>query len=432
MGKHGKKPKYPRLRKLLKVLFVTGLSALVLGAGAGYGYIKYLEDRLGRFDGLSQDKVDFKEVDKVISDPLPRAPINFVFVGTDANKGGNKSRTDSIILAQIRPKEKKSTLVFIPRDFRVQIPGMGKNKINAAYAYGGPSLTIKTIEEFAGVSVNHYVQIDFTGFQKMVDVLGGVYINVPEPIVDKSKKYRMFIPAGHQKFDGETALNYVRYRHDQRGDFGRIERQQAFLTALSEQVFRLRSVLRWPKLISILGKNAQTDLATTQMLRFVNMFRAMDESQMEMISLPGTSKTISGVSYVLPKEEEVAQIMEAFRQGESVEGFKQVQAKVKIPRSSIRVEILNGIGESGLADKVRLKLNSAGFKVVATANAENFDYEKTTVMYDSSEDYQKAVDVQDFFDGSKVELSKASLEKGVDVLVIIGEDYEARSKKGKG
>jgi len=420
MGKHAKKGKHPRLTKFLKIFFLTGISAVLLGAGVGYGYIKYVENRLHGSNG--DNNKNFKKAQKVISKPLPKEPINFLLVGTDAAEKGNRSRTDSIIFARLIPREKKGILIFIPRDFRVKIPGMGYNKINAAYAYGGPSLTIETIEGMTGFDIHHYAQIDFRGFKKMVDVLGGVWINVDKPIIDKSRMYRMFIPAGYQKFNGETALNYVRYRHDQKGDFGRIERQQKFLNALGDQVFKLRSVLMWPKLINIFADNAQTDLSTTEMLKFVNLFRSLDQNNLQMVSLPGSPKSVNGVSYVIPDEEKIGEILEAVRQSSPIEQFDQKET-TSVPRNSVKIEVLNGMGEIGLAEKVKRKLNSLGFIVVATANAESFDHKNTKILYDSSTDYPKALKVKKFFDGAELKYSKASLEKGVDVLVIVGKNY---------
>src|SRR3972149_11141260 len=420
MGKHAKKSKRSRLWKFLKIFLVTALSALLLGIGAGYGYIKYVESGLHRSD--EPNSKSLKKVQKVISEPLPKEPVNFLLVGTDASEKGTRSRTDSIILAHLSPREKEGTLIFIPRDFRVKIPGMSYNKINAAYAYGGPSLTIETVEALTGFDINHYVQIDFQGFEKMVDVLGGVWINVDKPIIDKSRQFKMFIPAGYQKFNGETALNYVRYRHDQRGDFGRIERQQKFLGALGDQVFKLRSVLMWPNLINIFADNAQTDLSTTEMLKFVNLFRSLDQNNLQMVSLPGSPKSVNGVSYVIPDEEKIGEILEAVRPSSPIEQFDQKET-TSVPRNSVKIEVLNGMGEIGLAEKVKRKLNSLGFIVVATANAESFDHKNTKILYDSSTDYPKALKVKKFFDGAELKYSKASLEKGVDVLVIVGKNY---------
>ena len=104
MGKHAKKGKHPRLTKFLKIFFLTGISAVLLGAGVGYGYIKYVENRLHGSNG--DNNKNFKKAQKVISKPLPKEPINFLLVGTDAAEKGNRSRTDSIIFARLIPREK--------------------------------------------------------------------------------------------------------------------------------------------------------------------------------------------------------------------------------------------------------------------------------------------------------------------------------------
>lgn len=422
MGKHAKEGRYPRLWTFLK-FSILGVVLLSVGMlVGGYGYLKYIENR------LHKDNKEFKKLKKVISKPLPKESVNFLLVGSDARRKGEKARSDTLILAKVDSQEKKVVFLFIPRDFRVKIPGMGYNKINAAYAYGGPELAVRTVEDYTQFDIHHYVEIDFRGFKKMVDALGGVEIEVEQPIIDKSKMYRMYIPAGKQRFNGETALNYVRYRHDPKGDFGRIERQQKFLKALSDQVFRFRNLLRWPKIINIFAENTRTDLSTADMLKFVNLYRSLGENNLEMVMLPGKPGGAKGVSYVLPDEEKVKEILVAVKEGLPLTEFKE-GATVDIPKKSIRVEVLNGTGERGLAEEVKSKLLDLGFSVVATANANHFKYKKSKVLYDSASDYQKAIQVSKFFKGESLEYSQENLEKGVDVLVIVGKNYPYKGKK---
>lgn len=179
--------------------------------------------------------------------PAPRpantAGTNWLLVGSDSrqglsekdisklNTGGDigSSRTDTIMLLHI-PTSGQPTLISIPRDSYVNIPGQGKNKINAAFTIGGPQLLTQTVEQTTGLRIDHYAEIGFGGFAGMVDAVGSVEICVDEPIADDV--ISLYLDAGCQKMDGPTALSYVRTRATPLGDLDRVERQRKFFAAL--------------------------------------------------------------------------------------------------------------------------------------------------------------------------------------------------------
>lgn len=156
--------------------------------------------------------------------------------GSDAGR-----RTDTIMLLYVPPLG-KAALVSVPRDSYVAIPGHGKNKINAAYSFGGPKLLVQTVEQNTGLRVDGYAEIGFGGFASMVDAVGGVELCLKEAIVDKDSN--LDVQAGCQTFDGPTALGYVRMRKaDPLGDLGRVQRQREVLGVLARKVVSPATVL---------------------------------------------------------------------------------------------------------------------------------------------------------------------------------------------
>lgn len=183
------------------------------------------------------------------------AGTNWLLVGSDSRSGINNKkrddlgvggdlgsqRTDVIMLMHIPHFKGEKVLVSIPRDSYVYIPGYGMGKINAAFAYGGPALLVKTFEQATGVHINHYMEIDFSGFADMTDAIGGVKICPSYPINDPLANLN--IDSGCQKADGKTALGYVRTRQTPRGDLDRVEHQREFLNNFAEEAINAKTLL---------------------------------------------------------------------------------------------------------------------------------------------------------------------------------------------
>lgn len=174
------------------------------------------------------------------------AGTNWLLVGSDSRQGLSEEeiaklntggdigigRTDTIMLLHI-PSNGQATLISIPRDSYVNIPGHGEDKINSAFTIGGPQLLAQTVEQSTGLRIDHYAEIGFGGFSGMVDAVGGVEICVDEPIADDV--ISLYLDAGCQKMDGPTALSYVRTRATPMGDLDRVERQRKFFAALMDK-----------------------------------------------------------------------------------------------------------------------------------------------------------------------------------------------------
>jgi LCP family protein required for cell wall assembly len=227
------------VRTALRALAVLVLLALVWLVGVP----AYAWSQVGRVDDTPSGKR-----------PADQPGETFLLVGSDSREGLSKAeekklgtgsvggqRTDTIMLVY-RPVTGKPVLVSLPRDSYVAIPGNGQNKINAAYAIGGPDLLVQTIEQDTGLRVDGYAEVGFGGFVSVIDALDGIRMCVPAAIKDRDS--HLDLKKGCQTFDGTTALGYVRMRKaDPRGDLGRVERQRQMLAAVAAKAASPATVL---------------------------------------------------------------------------------------------------------------------------------------------------------------------------------------------
>ncbi len=234
--------------------------------------------------------------------------MNILLLGVDQREN-EPARSDTIILASVNLDEKKVHLLSIPRDTRVTIHGQTyKDKINHAHAKGGPELVAETVEDFLGIPVHYYIETNFKGFENIIDILGGITINVEE---------RMYLPLeeidlypGLKKLNGHDALSYVRWRGDGTADIGRIKRQQKFFKALAEQAMKFSTVWKLPDLLGEINKNVKTDLSLTKMIALGNKFRDLENIELETTMVPGVAQDINGVSYWIADEAALKEIVD--------------------------------------------------------------------------------------------------------------------------
>jgi LCP family protein required for cell wall assembly len=347
-------------------------------------------------------------------------PLNILIIGSDS-RNGEAARSDTLILMHVDFQKNKVYFLSIPRDTRVYISGQGIAKINAAFSYGQASLAIRTVEQFLNVNLNHYAVIDFQGFKQMVDALGGVTVNVKEPINDRSYGYRMYIPKGKIKMDGKLALNYVRYRHSD-SDFKRAERQQNFIKALAKQVLTVKALTKLPTLVNILNDNLETDMSKREMLSLGNYLRTVKDKQIETITVPGEPETVDGQSFVIPDRYTTELIIERMEAGKSL---KPLKAKIKegsfTSERPAYLTVLNGTGKAGLAKQAKQRLIAKGLRVVSTGNAKHFRYRQTEIQFNPLVS-QKAKELQRLFFITAKLVPNKQLKKE-SLIVILGQDY---------
>ena len=224
-----------------------------------------------------------------------------LIMGVDVRKD-DTGRSDTMMVATVDPKYDHASLMSIPRDTRVRIYGYGFDKINAAFAYGGEPLAEKTVENFLGIDIDHYIIVDVKSFVKIIDAIGGIDINV-----EKRMKYGglyINIFPGRQHMDGRKAVTYVRYR-DSEGDIGRIERQQKFIQACLDKVMSPSFIPRIPAVIREVSDAIDTDMTVRQLMELAGALKAAKENGLETDMVPGYPLYIDDVSYWIPYVDEL-------------------------------------------------------------------------------------------------------------------------------
>ena len=246
-------------------------------------------------------------------DDLPRnerlgSKRNIVVLGVDGReKDDDPGRSDTLFVVMFDPKSKNVSLLSIPRDTRVRIPGHGWDKINHAYAFGGHKLTQQTTEELLGIQVNNYVMVDFSGFESLVDAIGGIDIDVEKDMYyeDPYADLVIDIKHGYQHLDGKRAGEYVRFRKDELGDIGRVQRQQKFMKAAAAQIFNIDTVTKIPALFSTVDRHVETDMNTLTMIKAANSFKLFGDEKVKSGMLYGNFDDTEGISYWATSREEV-------------------------------------------------------------------------------------------------------------------------------
>ncbi|MFA1545061.1 LCP family protein [Actinomadura chokoriensis] len=241
---------------------------------------------------------------------------NWLLIGSDrrADIPSMGSRADTIMLVHLSGRGDRVSLISIPRDGWVPVPGHGVTKINAAFAYGGPSLLIRTVEQLTRVRVDHYGAVDFGGFVKMTDALGGVDVTITDDTYDPKHERRW--KAGKQHLDGLAALDFVRQRWNlPGGDLDRIKRQQAFLHALAAKALDTRNPLKIDRFVrAATGSVTVDDSVTAGTLRGL-AHRLLDTSLMEYLTAPVAKMAErDGQSVVLLDDDGVRSLSTAVRE----------------------------------------------------------------------------------------------------------------------
>ncbi|MCL6561352.1 MAG: LCP family protein [Firmicutes bacterium] len=217
--------------------------------------------------------------------------FNFLLLGSDARYGEQLSRSDSIIFVSADTQNKRLVFLSIPRDTLVDIPGYGRERINAAMAYGGPELTVDVVSRLIGQPIDYYVVTNYEGFVKLVDTLGGITLYVDKNMYhydpERGGRFSINLSKGLHHLDGEKALMYVRYRGDPLGDINRVDRQQKFLCAVAKEMLKPRNIVKAPVLIPKVKDCIYTNLPLKEMLVLARMARNLEDVQMINGTLPG-------------------------------------------------------------------------------------------------------------------------------------------------
>lgn len=372
-------------------------------------------------------------------DPINK-PFTVLLLGVDRRgEGEGGTRSDVNIVVYVDPVKHFASMLSIPRDTRVYIPDCEcYRKINAAYsigetyyadAGGGPGLAMRTVQFLIDVPVDYYAEIDFQGFERIVDLVGGIIIDVPTPLEDNeypTPDYgytRIYIPAGLQHMDGRTALQYARSRHAD-SDIGRNRRQQQVLMAIRDRVLRLDTLTDIDKMTDLLNQLSGSLRTDIQPGILFSMLRLSSQIPAESISSYGLDyrhlTEISGTSDLEPCIPCVREIVRQMRLDPTLR---------KLAEEGARVEVQNGTETPGLARRTAEYLYQSGFASdhVAITDADRSTYTQTLLFDSGPHTFTQGLLVQllHISPGNvhQVEPGEIPTVSYPDIVIILGSDF---------
>ncbi|MFW5981366.1 MAG: LCP family protein [bacterium] len=355
---------------------------------------------------------DFRALSR---NPFSSSKLNILILGFDDTINGSP-RADTIILASIDLDTNKVGFLSIPSDTRLNIPGRGMNRINAAYAFGGAELSVAAMEELLDVAIDYYVETDFQGFAKIIDIIGGVKIDIEQRMhyVDEAGGLYIDLPSGRQKLNGEEALQYVRYREPIKADIGRVERQQKFIKAVVKKLMSPEIITKLPAIYNESQQAVNTNIPLQDISPFLRLLSDIDLNNLETLTLPGEGSYINQASYWVVNEEELEIVVNNF-----------IRSKEYIDNGQYKLSILNGNGVSGQAGEISSTLSKYGFNIIKTGNANHYNYQDTIIRYYNKNEGEMARKIGNLL-GGKLEYTPLEddelQERKEDFLVIIGQD----------
>lgn len=411
----------PSPRRVPRWLKVTIIIFLVVANLVALGALWAIRTGQGVLSGAGTNSDVVGVLDRPSGDSL-----TFLIVGSDSRAGlddltnfgvAGGARGDVIMLVRVDSSTSSAQMLSIPRDLWVSIPGHGENRINAAYAFGGPSLMVETLKSQLGVSVNHYVEVDFAGFESIIDELGGIEITFPYAARDS--KSGLDVSAGTQLLDGDMALAYARSRKYQEyqggqwvsvkaSDFGRAERQQEVVRAILNELKSPSSITEAGSVAEAMATNLTIDtgLAEASVASMFWEFKGILGGSISGATLPGKSASKGGRSVVVTVEPEASEMLANFKAGRP------------LTEQPLRVEVLNGNGVPGAAGATARTLESHGIVVAGLGDAASSDYATTTIVVPEGSDSGEAIRSALGFGVVQIGV----VDNGYDAVVIVGAD----------
>jgi len=322
--------------------------------------------------------------------------VTILIVGLDygdwsADRNG-PSRSDTMILLTIDPLTKTAGMLSVPRDMWVNIPGFGYSKINNAYAYGegnklpggGPGLAVKTVENFLGINIQYYAQIEFTTFEKMIDTIGGVCLTIPEKIkVGRTFEHSVTLKPGFQCLDGKSTLGYARNRYTSNGDVDRAGRQQQVVLAIRDKVIQpanfLPLISQAPSLYNELSGGINTNLPVTDAMRLAVLAKdiplnSIKQGVINYTMMQDGFTTLNGqqLAILRPYPDKIRELVDSIFGSGSMQPLATGTLVEKMQAEAARVVVTNGTGVAGMALKTSEYLKTQGMNVTGSGNTSDY------------------------------------------------------------
>lgn len=445
------KQKKRHKRKVGLTVAAIFLVVILAGAGVAFAFISGIDRNLQ--NGLDDDLMN-----TLATSDSPSEPFYMLLIGVDKSEAREESniyggayRTDSMILTRVDPKNSKITMVSIYRDTMVELKGHGKQKINAAYAFGGPALAVKTVSELAGVPIHHYAEIDFNGFEDVVNSLGGVEVDVPMAINDPLAGEPL--EAGPQTLNGAQALTLCRSRHAYDkygdGDLMRAANQRMVISAILKKIMS-SDVATMTNTVNTLSKYITTDFSVSSILGFANTFKDIDvEKDIYSAMEPTTPLYENDIWWAILDEQPWREMMRRVDAGlpPTEEGLVDPNTGVTLAvvgdggtasssnssssstsstnsLTGVKIAVRNGAGINGVAAEAAEILADLG-AITDTGNADNSKYKNTIVVYNKDSDKAQAQAIADALGIGQIKKNSGGVYSfTTDYLVVIGADWK--------
>ncbi len=375
-------------------------------------------------------------------------PFNVLLLGVDSRDDADQGvRSDTLIVVHVDPQEQWASMLSIPRDSVTQIPHLGQQKINAAYTFGygnaddiygrgtdpdtaGGALAAETVEQFLDIRIDYIAQVDFHGFERVVNTFGGLTIDAPQPLLDPEYPTenfgveRLYIPAGIQVMDGTTALRYARSRHSG-SDFDRSCRQQRVLRALLREV-RQRNVLDQAALLPDLVEDITSSVSTTMpvsepgfLYSMAQLAQNLSTDRIMQYSInPSNVQVVSEQSSdIYWNQADIDLLVNRMMQGP--QGMEEKVATIQVQ---------NGAGVRGLAGRVTLNLGGQGFSMVEAGDAPGIYPSSMVIDYtghpETRQRLANALGIAADYVYAEPPDNAPTAPYNTDIVLVLGEDYQ--------
>ncbi len=355
-------------------------------------------------------------------------PVNILVMGIDRvlNVPDNSPKkftgnSDTMLLLRLDSTARSVNMLSIPRDTRVEIPGAGMDKINNANVTGGASLAARVVSRtLNNVPIDRYVRITTGAFRELVDLVGGVEVFVPYPMnyVDKTQNLNIHLDQGWQTLNGDQAEQFARFRHDQYGDIGRVQRQQALLKALRQRLQTPAVLPRLPQMIQVMEKYVDTNLSLEEMLALVNFGLGLNQDDFKMVLLPGRFSTPGeyAASYWIMDTVAKDRIAREYFDRSSIKASSGVSRSP----SELRIAIQNASSQPELSQRVADDLKRKGFSYVYIVKDWPDPQRQTEIIVEQG-DTKAAIALKKVLGKGKVEAASTGDIRS-DLTIRLGED----------
>ena len=411
----GFKSKKFGFKKVLSIIGIVIAAILLLGVVS-----------LASFFG----KIDNK--DTIAASAPTGDSVNFLLLGMDIGDTGNAEnksikRTDTIMLVNYNKNNRAVQVVSIPRDTLVT-EGKSKYKINAAFIKGGDAKVKSVIEDMLSLKINYIVKIDYQAFRDFIDAIGGVKMDIDRDMIydDDAQNLHINFKGGTTvQLDGKKAEEFFRWRKNNdgtglaTGDLGRIENQHKFIQKVVDKCKTPTIIFKLPKILNSIAENMDTNLKSTQMIRYGVDFLA--SSGIQMKTLEGTPKMIGGQSYFVFDEKKNKELLNSLESGKITGDKKSNSDSEASSIKSSKILVLNGTKINGLAGRVKTQLEVLGWKNIDTGNADSSD---KTIIKTNDKNIKSALKKEMSGIDKFEEKDDDSKYSSYDVVIIVGKNYK--------